>query len=398
MNLRRKTIFRKATGSGRSFRKSEEKLRWEKKFTDKFISSLPGVFYLYDDQLKLRRWNRNFEIVIGYSPEELVKMQPLELIVPEDRDIVEEGIRETFARGRSMVEARILTKSGAMIPYILTGGRVELDRIPHLVGMGVDITERVRGEEGRLKLERRAQHTRRLENLGVLVGGIAHDFNNLLSAVTGNISLARILLEQNDTAGLSRSLEETDRAAMRATKLASQLLTYARGGAPVLKIIDSRGLIEESVKFALNGSNVRVEFEIPDDLLPIRADDGQLNQVFSNLALNARQAMPEGGTFQVICENILIEDEAAGPGRRGRYLRVTLRDKGCGIPPKLIPRIFEPFFSTKDNGYGLGLANCHSIIKRHGGWIEVESPPGQGTTFTIHLPATEDEISERRIP
>ncbi|HEX8899229.1 MAG TPA: CHASE3 domain-containing protein [Chthoniobacterales bacterium] len=244
-----------------------------------------------------------------------------------------------------------------------------------------DITERQRNEAERRKAET-------LEQLGLLAGGIAHDFNNLLTAIIGNISLASLLLPPNDEMGTR--LNDAKNASMRARDLAQQLLTFARGGAPIKKTASIGKLIQDTVSFSLRGSHSRSEFLFGADLWPAEIDPGQISQVIANLVVNADQAMPNGGTLRVNCDNFSYDSNtspAVTDLPPGDYIRIGIRDEGTGISEDCIKRIFDPYFTTKPKGNGLGLATTYSIIKNHNGLITVESKVHFGSTFTIYLPA-----------
>jgi len=245
-----------------------------------------------------------------------------------------------------------------------------------------DVTERSRAEEERQKAEK-------LESLGLAAGGIAHDFNNLLTAIIGNLSLA-----QDGASGvLCKRIEASKKASLRAQDLAQQLLTFAKGGAPIKKTASMRQLVLDTVGFSLSGTNIRSDFDIPENLWPVEIDAGQISQVVGNLAVNAVQAMSNGGTLHVSGENRLFsEGEAPIPLRPGRYVSITVRDEGPGIPEEALKKIFDPYFTTKPKGSGLGLATSYSIVKNHDGLIRVESAPGRGATFTILLAASESEV------
>jgi PAS domain S-box-containing protein len=244
-----------------------------------------------------------------------------------------------------------------------------------------DITERQRNEAERRKAET-------LEQLGLLAGGIAHDFNNLLTAIIGNISLASLLLPPNNE--MTTRLDDAKNASMRARDLAQQLLTFARGGAPIKKTASIGKLIQDTVSFSLRGSCNRSEFQFGADLWPAEIDSGQISQVISNLVVNADQAMPNGGTLHVSCENFRYTSSttpAIPDLSPGDYIRIRIKDEGVGIPEKYLKRIFDPYFTTKPKGNGLGLATAYSIIKNHNGLITVESEVHLGSTFNIYLPA-----------
>ncbi|HSN92929.1 MAG TPA: response regulator [Anaeromyxobacteraceae bacterium] len=233
-----------------------------------------------------------------------------------------------------------------------------------------------------------AERARRqsLEHLGLLAGGIAHDFNNLLTAVLANISLARESLERDARA--QEWLADAERAVGAATALSRQLLTFAKGGAPVTEAVATERLVRESVTFALRGSTVQCRFEVAGDVWPVQADPAQVGRVLGNLARNAEQALPAGGTVTVRATNVAVEGSTQVPVERGRYVRIEVEDQGVGIPADQIGRVFDPYFTTKPGGSGLGLAVAYSIVVRHGGHIEVSSRPGSGTTFTLYLPAS----------
>ncbi len=244
-----------------------------------------------------------------------------------------------------------------------------------------DITKRQRDEAERRKSEA-------LDQLGLLAGGIAHDFNNLLTAVIGNISLASLLLPPDDE--LVHRLEDAKNASFRARDLAQQLLTFARGGAPIKQTASIADLVGETVSFSLRGSQSRSDLAIEPDLWSAEFDPGQISQVIANLVVNADQAMPEGGTLHVSCDNFSYGADASptiADLAPGDYIRIQIRDEGTGIPPEYLKQIFDPYFTTKPKGNGLGLATAYSIIKNHDGLITVDSELHCGSTFTIYFPA-----------
>jgi PAS domain S-box-containing protein len=245
-----------------------------------------------------------------------------------------------------------------------------------------DITERKRGEKELQKKEK-------LESIGILAGGIAHDFNNILTALFGSIAIAREALTKDHPA--FDVLEEAETSMNRAIGLTKQLLTFAKGGDPVKEDVSIGELLEEIVRFDLSGSNVMPVFEWAEDLWRVKADKGQVQQVFSNLAINADQAMPDGGHLFIKLENITVSEDAVPNLNQGKYVKAAMRDEGKGIDEKDIDKIFDPYFSTKQAGSGLGLTTVYSIIKKHGGHIIVDSKLGKGTIVTIYLPAYESK-------
>jgi signal transduction histidine kinase/ActR/RegA family two-component response regulator len=250
---------------------------------------------------------------------------------------------------------------------------------------------RLRLEEMR-SLEEDIARAQRLKALGVLAGGIAHDFNNLLTVIVGSMSM---LLDDADLAADERMLvTETLAAADRSQALTRQLLTFARGGAPLLQAGSISEVIRESSSFVVRGSSVRCDFELPDDLWMVEMDSDQISQVVGNLLLNAKEATGEGGKVLVRGRNRASAPENLRPGR---YVEIEVEDHGCGIPEENLGKIFDPYFSTKETGSGLGLATAYSIVKRHGGRLAVESTEGAGSTFRIYLRATEREPAAEEV-
>jgi len=229
----------------------------------------------------------------------------------------------------------------------------------------------------------------RMESLGILAGGIAHDFNNILTAILGSLSLAKYY--ETDNADLLGILTDAEAASNRAKDLTHQLLTFARGGEPVTKLVNIGKLVNESSAFALTGSNIKLNFNIPDDIWFVEADERQLNQVFNNLVINAQQSMPEGGHI-----NINIENYEATKNRfkKGKFIKISISDQGIGIPKEHKLKIFDPYFTTKQKSTGLGLSTSHSIVEKHDGFITMDSEVGVGSTFNVYLPASDDQIED----
>ena len=271
---------------------------------------------------------------------------------------------------------KVISKSGAPI----------FDKAGIVIGVVLvirDVTEVTRYEQEALRAGK-------LESLSILAGGIAHDFNNILTAMVGNTSLAK--LYALDDPRLMEVIAEIEKASLRAKDLTQQLLTFARGGSPVKKTATITELLRETSAFALRGSNVNCRYSMAEDLWPVDIDRGQISQVISNLIINAQQAMPDGGTIQVTCVNEVILEEEKLSLPAGRYIKITIKDDGIGIPRLYQEKIFDPYFTTKQKGSGLGLATSYSIIKNHDGYIGVESELGEGTTFFIYLPASSAQI------
>jgi PAS domain S-box-containing protein len=241
-----------------------------------------------------------------------------------------------------------------------------------------DITERVR-------LEAELLRSSKLESVGILAGGIAHDFNNILTVVMGNITLA--MLDDAVMTAAGRWLTEAERGVLRARDLTQQLLTFAKGGEPVRKTVLLQEIVRDVTEFALHGSKVVCNFKFDQDLWAADVDKSQIGQVVQNLVINAIQAMPDGGQLNISIHNETVTPESSRPLEIGKYLRLEISDTGVGIRPEHLQRIFDPYFTTKQSGSGLGLATVYSIVRRHQGHIDVESDLGKGTTFFIWLPA-----------
>ena len=242
------------------------------------------------------------------------------------------------------------------------------------------MAERQRMEEELLK-------ARKIKSVGVLAAGIAHDFNNLLTGILGYVSLAKMAAQTD--AQVAAYLTEAEHACQRATALTQQLLTFAKGGTPVRHTVSLVELLQECVGFVLRGANVRGDVHIAADLWPVDVDAGQINQVIHNVALNAMQAMPGGGTVQVQAENVVLTAGVSFPLPEGRYVKITVQDSGCGIPKEVLTNIFDPYFTTKPEGSGLGLTTAYAIVIKHEGYITIASEVGVGTTVVIYLPASQ---------
>jgi PAS domain S-box-containing protein len=249
-----------------------------------------------------------------------------------------------------------------------------------------DITEKFQKDE--------IMKMQKYESLGVLAGGVAHDFNNILTAILGNVSLAKIESHPKDI--LDR-LTETEKALNRAKYLTQQLLNFSKEGLLVKEITSVSELIKDSVNFMLSGSNAKCQFDLPNDLWMIEADGNQINQVITNLVINATQAMPKGGIINVYARNVKLKNGEVPTLDEGNYVKISIQDHGNGIGEENLQRIFDPYFTTKKDGTGLGLTVSFSIVRNHNGHIIVDSQPGIGTTFHIYLPASQKKfVSDKK--
>ncbi len=288
------------------------------------------------------------------------------------------GTDPLFNRG---TPALLVSRDGTERIVVASGAPMR-DQLGHVVGAVLvfrDMTES-------RKLETELHRSSKLESLGLLAGGIAHDFNNILTGILGNISLARMQLAPDSPA--HDRLEKAESSCLRARDLTNQLLTFARGGAPLKKTKSIAQLVKDAGDFAVIGSNVRCEFAIAPDLWAADVDQTQIAQVLNNMLINAVQAMPEGGIIQVRAENVPAGTKVGLSAPAANHVRISIQDHGPGVPPENLSRIFDPFFTTKPRSRGLGLTTAYSIIRKHDGYIEVESKPGKGATFHIYLPAS----------
>ncbi|MEJ2716245.1 MAG: PAS domain S-box protein [Deltaproteobacteria bacterium] len=357
----------------RALKESEERYRTlvEESFDGIFVQKRTKIVFA----------NSRLHKMLGYARGELEGKEHWRVYHPDYQEITRQRAQARM-RGESVpsrYEVRLLRKDGSSFEGEVNARAISFGGEPGVQVWIRDITERKRAEEELVRLEK-------LESTGILAGGIAHDFNNILTAILGNISLGKIYAQPGDK--IFHRLEEAEQACHRARGLTQQLLTFSKGGTPIKKALLITNVVKDSCEFALRGSNVRCELRMPDDLLAVEVDAGQLGQVINNLVINADQAMPQGGVIRISGQNVEVTGEAGLPLPHGSYVKISITDEGVGIPPECIPKIFDPYFTTKDGGSGLGLATAYSIIKNHHGMITVESAPDSGTTFHIYLPAS----------
>lgn len=337
--------------------------------------------------------NHAFASLVEYSIDELEGMLENEITHPDDNERYHDYLGRLLSGDfqKFSLEKRYVRKDSSVVTCSIQVGLVRggTGEPVHFVAQIEDLSDKQKWEEEYLR-------SSKLESLGILAGGIAHDFNNLLMAILGSTAIAKLQSRQNEE--VFRRLSEVEKASLRARDLTQQLLTFAKGGAPIKKITSISDVVVETVQFALHGGSVTAEYDFPKDLWSVELDEGQMSQVFNNLTINAIQAMPEGGRIVIRAHNIdatVLPCQDPYIDSPGRYLKLSFSDSGLGIPPDLLPKIFDPYFSTKDTGTGLGLATTHSIIRKHQGHVFVESKLGIGTTFHIYLPAILHALAER---
>jgi two-component system, cell cycle sensor histidine kinase and response regulator CckA len=383
-------------------KRTEEQLAERKRFLESITAMTPDLIYLfYVKELRHAYINREVASALGFSTEEEALSLGAAVIHPEDLPSVLaqlDLLAHTQSDATHELEYRIRRKDGTYAWFYDREKVYQRDSAGQpeiLFGICQDITERKQAEAERLRLEQQVQQAQKLESLGVLAGGIAHDFNNLMTGIFGYVDLARSMSSD------PQILEHLDVALgtiERARGLTRQLLTFAKGGAPAKRPTPLLPLIKKAVQFALSGSSVSCSFDLAEELWTCDVDKDQIGQVIDNIVINAQQAMPNGGNIEVSARNVSLAGTEYPALAKGDVVRVSIKDSGIGIPGDVLPRIFDPFYTTKTKGHGLGLATCYSIINRHGGAIEVESEPGVGSTFHIYLPAAAASAVEKTPP
>jgi two-component system cell cycle sensor histidine kinase/response regulator CckA len=378
-------------------KKAEEALRNSEQFIRRILDTVDEGFIVIDRDFRILTANRAYCSQVGESCGAVVGRHCYEVSHGSVKPCFEEGeecaVRHVFETGEPY-SARHKHPAGEDIILFVETRAFPIKDITGTVTSVIEtvnnITEKHLLEEERLK-------TQKLEAIGTLAGGIAHDFNNLLQGIFGYISMAKITLDEK---GRSLAmLEQAEQALHLSVNLTTQLLTFSKGGKPAKKKISLRPLIENSVRFALSGSSVDYRIKLDEDLWLVDADEGQIGQMLQNIVLNADQSMPVGGTILVRAKNVLSPDNGLHQLLgEGRYIEISVQDGGVGISEKYLERIFDPYFTTKEKGSGLGLATSYSIIRNHGGLIDVKSEVGKGTTFYIYLPAVESEAEAPQIP
>ncbi len=382
----RKTFIEALKASHAETRKSDEIYRTLAESADQMIFMIDGSGIIkYVNQFAAKSY--------GLAACEIIGRKHDDLFTPEIAQRHNAQIKKVFETGKPIYSYdrmermknpdRIIWIDAMLVPV-----RDDEGNVLAVIGISRDITERK-------KLNEEIIRSSKLESLGTLAGGIAHDFNNVLMGIIGNLAMAKKRAPEDEK--LYINLQRAEKIAYKAKNLTEQLITFSRGGAPVKKTMSLSELIRETALFATTGSNVECVFSLAEDLWPVEVDEGQITQVFTNIVINSQQAMPDGGNIVIRGENILAELERSAMAPAGKYVSISFSDSGCGISLEDMPRIFDPFFSKKETGKGLGLATAYSIIKRHSGTIKVESD-NRGTTVTVWLPAADGSLTQEKNP
>jgi PAS domain S-box-containing protein len=371
------------------------KQEWERTF-----DTVPDLIAIIDANYRIVRVNRAMADRVGLGPGEAVGKPCHKLIC------LRGGPPSSCPHAKLLADGR---EHAVEIPDYRSEGAFIVSATPFHDGNGLligsvyvarDISDYKRAEEERRRLEERLQHAQRMESIGTLAGGIAHDFNNLLAGIVGYISLAQLRTHPGDS--VFDLLSKAEETTLRAKDLTQRLITFSKGGAPIKRTISVPEMIMDSAGLSLGSSNVRCNFSISPVLRSVDVDERQMGQVISNLILNAKEAMPNGGVITVRAENATLNEGGTVGGissGHDQYVMISIEDEGGGIAPEDLRRVFDPYFTTKEmgaqKGMGLGLTIAHSIVTKHGGHLEVQSQVGKGSTFRVYLPAS-GEIPDKK--
>jgi len=373
-------------------KRAEESLKRSESTYRELVEGTSDLVTRLDAEGRFLFVNSNAPIYFGCPAEECVGRSALDFVHPDDRARTQAAFVGWVAGGLASTtfENRQVGLNGEVHDLLWTINFHYDDGVLKQVNsIARDVGEQRSLHNEQIK-------NQKLESLGVLAGGIAHDFNNILTGIVGGVSMARTLLGSPEKA--APLLQQAERAGQRAAELAQQLLTFAKGNLPVKKLVSARSLVDSSVALMLSGSSVQCVVEMPGDLFDLEVDEGQISQAFNNVILNASQSMHGGGTIVVRAANMSPREVIECSLPLGRYVRFSFADTGCGISEEDLKRIFDPYFTTKASGSGLGLASVHSIVKKHGGLVPVRSRLGGGTTFEVLLPASAAKAPAEALP
>jgi PAS domain S-box-containing protein len=376
-----------------TLQRSEQRANEANNLLKLVLDTIPVRLFWKDLASTFLGCNHLFAQDAGFQvPEELIGLNDFSMGWREQAELYRQDDLEVMTSGKPKLHYEEIQTTPDGQQIWLSTSKVPLrdtqGEIIGVLGSYEDITQRKLAEEELSKAQK-------IESLGLLAGGIAHDFNNILMVIMGNIAMAKALLSPTDTVYDRLTTAET--AASKAHDLARRFLTFAKGGTPLKRSISVANLIKTYSRLTLSGTSSTCAYTLPGDLWSIDADEGQIGQALTNIFMNADQATPEGGTITVHGENMIISAEDNLPLNSGRYVKISIKDEGKGIPEQHLGKVFDPYFTTKKKGSGLGLTSAFSIVKKHEGLLTVDSSEGSGTTFTLLLPASSSPDSSATI-
>ncbi|UYP47340.1 Sensor histidine kinase RcsC [Candidatus Lokiarchaeum ossiferum] len=367
-------------------RKIEKEAQKQELAYREIVENSRDMIFLVDSNILMQKINPVVTELLGFTEEEVINHPAFEFIVEDFHSLVKQNIqaKQEKKQDRTLYELDLKKKNGGTISVEVMSRLIYREnKFSGILVIARDIGYRKMITEERFRQQR-------IESIGLLAGGLAHDFNNILVSILGNIDLLQIE-NTNFTPDQKEIFHDLESATLHARDLAKQLLTFSKGGAPILKLESIEQLIRDSANFVLRGSNCKCVFDFQSNLPTTEFDFGQMNQVFNNLIINARQSMPKGGTINITVKKEHISAKSLIPLKKGEYIKIQIQDHGIGIPKEYQHKIFNPYFTTKPEGNGLGLTMSYSIIKKHAGHITFRSEKNYGTIFDIYLPITKDK-------
>ncbi|HOT74504.1 MAG TPA: ATP-binding protein [Candidatus Wallbacteria bacterium] len=372
---------------------AEKDLQDSKEYLEKIINSVADPIFVKDSVHRFILVNNAFAKLLNKNYYEIVGKKDSDFFPPDQVMVFETVDDLVLETGGPNINEEQLTDASGKLRNIITKKTLYTDNEGrrYVVGVIRDITERKKMDEERAKMSK-------IESIGILAGGIAHDFNNILMGILGNISLAknRCIKDQKTHEVLGRA----EAVVHKARGLTEQLITFSKGGMPIKKLCALNEIVKNTSQFTLSGSKIKPFFNLDATMDMVRIDDGQFSQVIANIIINARQATDDKGEIYIATQNVTTHSDTEFPHRTGSYVKLSIQDNGPGIKRENFAKIFDPYFTTKPTGSGLGLFTSYSIVNKHGGYMRAISNPGEGALFEIYLPAasqTEDKPESLQI-